>query len=305
MKQTVVALGMFDGVHLGHRALLCRAAQIARDIGGEAVAFTYSNHPKELFGEPFAYIGTQAQREALILSCGCDRVDSIPFDRAFASMAPDTFVDWLNARYNGSVSAIVVGYDYRFGAGAKGDTALLETLCAVRGIRLTVIDRVEVDGETCASTRVREAIRSGDVETAMRLLGRPFVLCGEVVHAKALGRQFDCPTANLSGGSQILPRDGVYATVAVLDGACYDAVTNVGTNPTVGGTARTVETHVIGQDLDLYGKRIGVAFFARLRDERRFASREALFSQIRADAQTAKKVLKETKKGVYNLERLC
>ena len=305
MNQTVVALGMFDGVHLGHRALLSRAAEVAHANGDEAVAFTYTNHPRELFTGSFDYICTPAQRETLIRDCGCDRVDSIPFDHTFAAMEPEAFLDWLCARYHGAVSAIVAGYDYRFGAGAKGDPAMLRALCQARGIESVVIDEVDVNGLPCASTRVREAILSGDLETATLLLGRPHVLCGTIVHAKALGRQFDCPTANLSGGSQILPRDGVYATVAVLDGACYDAVTNIGTNPTVGGTARTVETHVIGQDLDLYGKRIGVAFFARLRDERRFASREALFSQIRADAQTAKKVLEETKKGVYNLERLC
>ncbi len=305
MNQTVVALGMFDGVHLGHRALLNRAAQIAHARGDEAVAFTYTNHPKELFSGAFSYICTPKQRETLIRSCGCDRVDSIPFDRTFAAMEPDAFLDWLCARYHGAVSAVVVGYDYRFGAGAKGDTALLKTLLSQRGVETVVIDKVGINGITCASTRVREAIRTGDFETAALLLDRPYVLSGEVVHAKALGRQFDCPTANLSEGRQILPPDGVYATELLFDGQRFDAVTNVGKNPTVGGQVRTVETHAIDAQLDLYGKCIGVAFWKKLRDEQIFPDKEALFSQIRTDAENAKKVLREVKKGVAFSEQVC
>ena len=305
MNQTVVALGMFDGVHLGHRALLSRAAEVAHANGDEAVAFTYTNHPRELFTGSFDYICTPAQRETLIRDCGCDRVDSIPFDHTFAAMEPEAFLDWLCARYHGAVSAIVAGYDYRFGAGAKGDPAMLRALCQARGIESVVIDEVDVNGLPCASTRVREAILSGDLETATLLLGRPHVLCGTIVHAKALGRRYDCPTANLSEGNQILPPDGVYATELCCEGRRYDAVTNVGKNPTVGGRTRTVETHVIDARLDLYGKRVGVALYRRIRGERTFADKDALFAQIREDVKIAKKVLEETKKGVYNSERLC
>lgn len=305
MNRTVVALGMFDGVHRGHRALLSRAAEIAHEKGDTAVAFTYDNHPRELFSGSFPYLCTREQRETLIRETGCDRVDSIPFDAAFASMAPETFIDWLDARYEGGVSAIVAGYDYRFGAKAAGDTTLLRTLCNSRGIDLAVIDEVKVDGETCASTRIRELLRAGDAERAERMLGRPYALSGTVVHAKALGRRFDCPTANLDAGVQILPKDGVYATVLCFAGKQYPAVTNVGTNPTVGGRARTVETHAIGESLDLYGKRIEVAFLKRLRDERKFDSKDLLFQQIGKDAEIAKKVCEERKKGVYNSKPLC
>ena len=305
MNQTVVALGMFDGVHRGHQALLRRAAQIAHANGDVAVAFTYDNHPRELFSGAFSYLCTREQREKLIRETGCDRMDSVPFDAAFAAMEPETFIDWLSARYEGGVSAIVAGYDYRFGAKAKGDTALLRTLCEARGIALGVIDEVKVDGETCSSTRIREAIREGDMERAERMLGRPYTLSGEVVHAKALGRQFDCPTANLDAGTQLLPKDGVYATELVFAEKRYDAVTNVGTNPTVGGRARTVETHAIGESLDLYGKHVEVAFLKRLRDEKRFDSKELLFAQIQKDAEAAKKVCEDRKKSVYNSEPLC
>ena len=305
MNRTVVALGMFDGVHKGHLALLRRAAALAHENGDEAVAFTYDNHPKELFSGSFSYLCTREQRDALIRQAGCDRMDSVPFDAAFASMQPEPFLDWLCARYEGGISAIVVGYDYRFGAKAAGDTALLKTLCETRGIDLAVIDEVKVDGETCASTRIRELLRAGEVERAERMLGRPYVLSGTVVHAKALGRRFDCPTANLDAGAQLLPKDGVYASVLCFGGNRYDAVTNVGTNPTVGGRARTVETHAIGASLDLYGKRIEVAFLARLRDEIQFESKDLLFQQIGKDAEIAKKVCEERKKSVYNSEPLC
>ena len=305
MNQTVVALGMFDGVHKGHHALLRRAAEIAHANGDIAVAFTYDNHPKELFFGAFSYLCTKEQREELIRETGCDRMDSVPFDATFAAMEPNEFLEWLTARYTGGISAIVAGYDYRFGAKAKGDTALLGTLCGTRGIALSVIDEVKVDGETCSSTCIREAIREGDMERAERMLGRPYTLSGEVVHAKALGRQFDCPTANLDAGALLLPKDGVYATELAFEGERYDAVTNVGTNPTVGGRARTVETHAIGESLDLYGKRVEVAFFLRLRDEKKFDSKDLLFMQIKKDAETAKKVCEDRKKSVYNSEPLC
>ncbi|MBR4906755.1 MAG: bifunctional riboflavin kinase/FAD synthetase [Clostridia bacterium] len=305
MNQTVVALGMFDGVHKGHQALLRRAAEIAHANGDIAVAFTYDNHPKELFSGAFPYLCTKEQREKLIRLTGCDRMDSVPFDAAFAAMEPEQFTDWLSTRYTGGISALVAGYDYRFGAKAKGDTTLLGTLCKARGIALSVIDEVKVDGATCSSTRIREAIREGDTALAERMLGRPYTLSGEVVHAKALGRQFDCPTANLDAGMQLLPKDGVYATELTFEGKRYDAVTNVGTNPTVGGHARTVETHAIGESLDLYGKRVEVAFIKRLRDEKKFDSKDLLFAQIRTDAETAKKVCEERKKSVYNSEPLC
>lgn len=305
MNQTVVALGMFDGVHLGHRVLLERAAELAHRNGDGAVVFTYANHPRELFGGDVPYLGTNEQREALILACGCDRVDCVPFDAAFASMAPDAFVDWLNARYEGTVAAIVVGYDYRFGAKAAGDVTLLKTLCEQRGIELTVIPEVSVDDVPCASTYIRDAIRSGDVERAARMLGRPYELSGTVVHAKALGRLYHFPTANMGSGTQVLPKDGVYATVLVFAGNAYPAVTNVGTNPTAGGRARSVETHAIGEQLDLYGKTIAVRFLKRLRDEKTFENKDLLFAQIARDAEMAKKVFQEHEKSVYNSERLC
>ena len=305
MNQTVVALGMFDGVHKGHQALLRRAAEIAHANSDIAVAFTYDNHPRELFSGTFSYLCTKEQREALIRATGCDRMDSVPFDAAFAAMEPEQFMDWLSARYAGGISAIVAGYDYRFGVKAKGDTAFLDTLCAARGIALSVIDEVKVDGQTCSSTCIREAIREGDMERAERMLGRPYTLSGEVVHAKALGRKYRCPTANLDAGTLLLPRDGVYATELTFEGNRYDAVTNVGTNPTVGGRARTVETHAIGESLDLYGKHVEVTFFTRLRDEKKFDSKDLLFAQIKKDAETAKKVCEERKKSVYNSEPLC
>ncbi len=305
MNRTVVALGMFDGVHKGHQALLKRAAKIAHANGDTAVAFTYDNHPKELFSGTFSYLCTKEQREALIRATGCDRMDSVPFEAAFAAMEPEQFIDWLTARYEGGISAIVAGYDYRFGKNASGDTVLLLALCEARGIALTVIDEVRVDGQTCSSTNIREAIRNGEIERAERLLGRPYTLSGTVIHAKALGRKYDRPTANLDAGMQLLPKDGVYATELIFEGNRYDAVTNVGKNPTVGGTVRTVETHAIGESLDLYGKRIEVAFLRRLRDERTFESKDALFAQIAKDAQIAKKVCEERKKSVYNSEPLC
>ena len=176
MNRTVVALGMFDGVHLGHQVLLKRAAETAHAQGDEAVVFTYSNHPKELFSGAFQYVSTLEQREKLILACGCDRVDAIPFDAAFASMMPEAFPDWLSARYGHRISTIVVGYDYRFGCRAAGDAALLKELSEARGIDVIVVGEVDYRDLPCASTRVREAIRAGDMGEAEAMLGE---FCGD------------------------------------------------------------------------------------------------------------------------------
>ena len=297
--KTVLALGMFDGVHLGHRALIAHAAASARAISAETVVLTFSNHPRELLFGTCAYVSTLALRTQLCLACGADRVDAVPFDASFAAQSPEAFVAWLFQTYPKTVD-VVVGYDYTFGAAAAGDGALLESLCAPYGCTVEILPPVRYKGEPCSSTRVRAAITAGDMEDAEGMLGRPFMLSGTVEHNKAFGRRYGYPTANIDTGKLLLPMDGVYATMLTVDGRDYCAVTNVGNNPTVQGTRRTVEAHVPNETLALYGKRVDLAFFERLRGEITFASPEALYAQVAADAESAKKVYAERKKTVYN-----
>ncbi len=304
MDRYVVALGMFDGVHLGHRALLKRAAELAHENGNLAVAFTYETHPKELFTGSFRYLTDPCERAALMRSVGIDRIDTVPFTKDFAAMSPEACIDWLTARMEDRVSAIVCGYDYRFGAGAMGDGALLTALGRARGFDVEIIDPVLYRGEACSSTRVRQALTAGDIADANAMLERPYCVTGPVVHNRAIGRTMGFPTANVDAGKRLLPKDGVYASALLTDGRCYAAVTNIGTNPTVGGEALSTETFVPDETLELYGKTVTVLFLERLRDEVRFRDRDALAAQIAVDAAKAKKVFKEAEKSVYKFVRL-
>jgi len=304
MDRYVVALGMFDGVHLGHRALLQRAAALAHENGDCAVALTYETHPKELFTGSFRYLTDSHERAALMRSVGIDRIDTVPFTKDFAAMSPEGFIDWLTARLEDRIFAIVCGYDYRFGAEAKGDGALLTALGQSHGFDVEIIDPVLYRGEACSSTRVRQALTAGNIADANAMLARPYCVTGPVVHNRAIGRTMGFPTANIDAGKRLLPKEGVYATALLYGGACYAAVTNIGTNPTVGGKTVSTETFVPDESLDLYGKIVTVLFLERLRDEVRFADTDALAAQIGTDAAKAKKVFKEAEKSVYKFARL-
>lgn len=300
MNRTVLALGMFDGVHIGHRALLARAAALAGEAGDKAAAFTYTNHPKELFSGAFAYLTTFSQKAALCRAAGVDAVDAVPFTRSFADLSPEAFLAWLSDRYEGSISAIVCGYDFRFGKGAEGDGAALKALGTRYGFSTEILPPVLYEGVPCSSSRVRDALTRGDLAAANAMLNRPYAITGTVCHNRAIGRTLGFPTANVDPGAMLLPGDGVYASALVHAGRPYAAVTNVGCNPTVGGERRTLETYVPDETLSLYGERVTVLLLRRLRGEVRFASRDALGAQIGRDAAEAKKVFKETEKSVYN-----
>ena len=300
MQKTVVALGTFDGVHLGHRALLARAADLAHANGDEAVAFTFSNHPRELFGDSFDALCTLRRKESLIQSVGVDAVDAVPFTASFAAQSPEAFVAWLCDRYPAGIAAVVCGYDYRFGAHAAGDAATLKKLGARHGFSVEVLDAVLYGDAPCSSSRVRQALQMGDLDAANAMLARPYAIEGRVEHHRAIGRTLGFPTANITHDGQLLPRDGVYASALLLDGKLYASVTNVGCNPTVGGTERTVETHVMDASLELYEREVAVLLLKPLREERRFDSRKALAVQIQLDAEAAKKVFQDSEKSVYN-----
>ena len=304
MDQFAIALGMFDGVHLGHRELIERTVSVARAEDDRSVVFTYENHPKHLFTGSFEYVSTLEQRRFLFTELGVDSVDTVPFTRDLASMTPHAFIEYLLARYDGKISTIVCGYDYRFGKDARGDRFTLTELAHKFGFRGIVIDPVLYQGEPCSSTRVRRAIRDGDMSAACDMLRRPYILSGTVVHHLSIGRQIGYPTANLIPQSQILPKDGVYATAIISDHTVFPSVTNIGCNPTVGGTERTIETHVLDKGLDLYGSNVSVLFFERLRDEILFDSITDLAIQIGKDTFMAQKIYTAREKSVYKFADL-
>ena len=287
-SKSILALGMFDGVHLGHQALIRLAHRAAGEMGAQTVAFTFSDAPGKLLGLPVTSLSTPDQRRAWLREAGADRVDMVDFTQSFADLSPEGFLDYLQARYR--VVALAAGFNYTFGKFGAGTAQTLRELGQKRGIRILIADPVRMDGESVSSTRIRSLVSQGRMEAARALLGRPYTLTGRVVSHRHIGRTLGYPTANLSLADQLLPPDGVYATVALVNGESRRAVTNVGKNPTVGGNERTVETFLLDESASLYGAELSVLFLSYLRGERDFGSLSALSEQIGRDVEAAKKV---------------
>ena len=288
MRERVIALGFFDGVHLGHGALLRRAAEEAKKRGCESAVFTFDRPPKEVItGVPCPLINSPEDRAALVKRLyGIDEMIMVPFDDEMRTTPWDRFVtDILVGRY-GAVH-LVAGHDHHFGHRNQGSPELLKEKCAELGLGCDIIPEVTVGGITVSSTHIRKLLEEGDVETARAFLGHPHVLTQTVGHGRQLGRTIGIPTANLVAPPHVLlPRRGVYAAKITLpDGRAFGSVTNVGVRPTVNnGQDVTVEPWILDFDGDLYGQAIRVEFFRRLRDERKFDSLAALKSQIETDA---------------------
>ena len=289
-EPTVVAIGNFDGVHVGHRALIERARGLARTHGARVVALTFDPHPSALFGGAPPKLSSLDRRGELLLAAGADLVVVEPFTRELAAFGPDAFIDdivigALHAR------AIVVGYDFNYGAARAGSTATLHAHGARAGVEIAVVPVVEVGGEVASSTRIRAHLRAGGLAAAERLLGRRWDVDGSVVHGAERGRAIGVPTANIAPESDVPIAPGIYAvTLEVLgEGVARPAVASLGTNPTfVDSGALVLEVHVLDWSGDLYDRRVRTAFVARLRDEAKFDGIDALVAQIRADIAAAR-----------------
>lgn len=291
-ENRVIALGFFDGVHLGHGALLRRVAETAARLHAIPTALTFDRHPRSFAGgKPVPLINTPQDRTDLMRTqYGIEEVAVLPFDRVMMEMPWDRFVsEVLVGRFR--AIHVVAGHDYRFGYRGMGDPARLKVLCAELGIGCDIIQRVELDGVTISSTHIRGLIEAGNMEEANRFLGHPHVLSGEVLHGRQLGRTIGIPTANLVIPRHIIvPAHGVYATRVVTSDGTYPAVTNVGVRPTLeDGRGVTVEPWILDFDGDLYGKRIGIWFYQQLRGERKFASLEELKREILRNAEQTRR----------------
>ncbi|MGN8889450.1 riboflavin biosynthesis protein RibF [Dysosmobacter sp. HCP28S3_G4] len=297
MKQRVIALGFFDGVHLGHGALLRRTAEEARKRDCTPAVFTFDRPPKEVVtGIPCPLINSPEDRKDLLRRLyGISDVLMVPFDREMMTTPWDGFVtEILVKRYH--AVHLVAGHDHHFGHKNQGSPELLAAKCAELGLGCDIIPKVEVGGITVSSTYIRRLVELGQMDRAAAFLGHPHTLTGTVGHGRGIGSSRLFPTANLTVPAHVLvPAHGVYATrVTLPDGAFYAAVTNVGTRPTVNnGTDITVEASLLDYDGDLYGKTLRLEFFSHLRDEIRFDSLDALRSQIAADAETTRRYFAE------------
>jgi riboflavin kinase/FMN adenylyltransferase len=292
-REPAVTIGNFDGVHLGHQALVGRVVERARRSDGTAAVLTFDPHPARVLAPERApaALTTPEQKLELLAGLGVDVVAVLPFTPAVAALAPEEFVRAVLA---GSLGArqVVVGEGFRFGRRQSGDAAGLARLGGDYGFAVEAVAPVLDDGQPVSSSRVREALSRGDVDGARRLLGRAYFLDGLVVRGDGRGRSIGVPTANLAPENEILPASGVYAGhVRVADGSWRPAVVNRGTRPTFAGLEEALEAHLLDFDGDLYGTRLRLAFTARLREERRFAGPRELVAQIREDVAHARTLL--------------
>lgn len=287
MDKTIYALGFFDGVHIGHQALLNTCRALAVQNGCRAGAVTFASHPDALvLGHPPVLINTPADRKQLLLR-QLDTVVTLPFDRHMCATPWDKFLDQL--RREDGAAGFVCGDDFRFGDRGTGNAALLGEYCRQEGLPWAVVPEQTLDGVRVCSTYIRQLLEAGQMERAAAFLGHPHILTGTVVSGAQLGRTLGIPTANLrlSAGLAV-PRFGVYACQVLLEGKRYCAVSNVGTRPTVGGEGVTVEAWILDFSGDLYGREITLEFYKFLRPERKFPSLDALQAAIRANAEETK-----------------
>lgn len=283
--KTVYALGFFDGVHVGHQALLAACRDLSGSTGAAPGVITFSGHPQALIsGHAPMLINSIEDRRALLAQYGMEKILTVPFDRTLMQMPWQEFFRRLVEQYG--AGALVCGDDFRFGYRGEGTAEKLQQACREAGIPCRVVSQQTVDGVRVSSTHIRSLLQQGDMEQAVRFLGHPHILSGKVVSGRQLGRTMGIPTANVSlPQGVVLPAKGVYACMAEAEGNTYMAVTNVGSRPTVGGHHVTVEPWLLDFQGDLYDKTITLRFHKFLRPEKTFGSMEELKEEIQKNAQ--------------------
>jgi riboflavin kinase / FMN adenylyltransferase len=289
-----LAIGNFDGVHAGHRALIARARELAADTGALTVALTFDPHPSVLLAPAQAprMLTSIERRVELLAEAGVDAVVVEPFTRELAGVPPQAFIDDIVVRAL-RARAIIVGYNFRYGQARAGTVESLRAHGDAAGIAVAIVPPVTVDGEIAASTKVRGHLQAGELAAAERMLGRRWDIDGVVVHGAERGRAIGVPTANIAPDIELAIAPGIYAvTLSVERGPALPAVASLGTNPTFVDAGRLVlEVHALDWTGDLYDRRVRTTFVARLRDELKFDSVDALVAQIRRDIEQARAAL--------------
>lgn len=286
-----VAIGNFDGVHLGHARIVERLIEVARRVGGPAVVFTFDPHPVRLLRpaqEPPPLTWTE-RKAHLLGELGVDFVIAYPTDEALLELSAEQFFDRI-VREKLSARAMVEGPNFYFGHNRTGNVEVLAQLCRQAGMTLDVVDPIKVDGEYVSSSRVRKLLEQGRVEDATRLLTRPYRVRGMVTHGSSRGHRIGFPTANVDAIDTLRPAPAVYAGLAITSDGVWSAAINVGPNPTFGEQSHKIEVHLIGFHGNLYGQPLEVDFLARLRDIQRFDTVDALKTQLAQDIQRAEQI---------------
>jgi riboflavin kinase/FMN adenylyltransferase len=292
-----LALGVFDGVHLGHQAVIGRAVEAARREGGSAGVLTFDPYPLWVLAPkkaPRRLLASLDHKARILGKMEVDFLLALPFDRDRAQVEAEDFVREL---VEAGARTICAGEDWRFGHRRGGDRRLLHTLAGSLGFRFEAVAPVMWDGDRISSTRIRQAIRDGNLAAAARMLGRPYTVAGRVIEGRRLGRELGFPTANLERGEEEYPPDGVWAVRTLIDGSPADGVANLGRRPTVDAESRLLEVHLFEAQGDLYGRLMEVEFVRKLRDQRRFGSLDELKDAIARDRDAARRILEGTLSG--------
>ncbi len=289
----VVALGCFDGVHLGHVSVINTAKERANALGMPLCLWSFAEPPKRFYDPIGTPLLTDSQTKSRVIeNLGVDIYLSIKFNEEISSVTPEEFFDKILLG-NLKASCIVCGFNFTFGKGGKGNKYTLQRLCRANSIEFISVPSVTVDGIPVSSSKIRSCLASGDLDTATALLGRPYSINSKVVDGKHLGRSLGFPTINQKIDKSIcLPLNGVYLTRVHFDGLSYYAITNIGTQPTVGGDEIISETHIFDFSDDLYGKEVTVEFLKFIRPVKKFSSIEELKNQVLLDIKIAKNLTK-------------
>ncbi len=284
--RVAIAMGVFDGMHLGHQAILRELLSVSRETSAVPVVLSFRPNPKAVLFPPGPPMLTPFSiQKTLFFEHGAQRLVFMPFTKELASFEPERFLGEFFLGEGLTVTAFCVGDNWRFGKGNGGDAEFLTRWAVAHGIRSCIVPCVQFAGENISSTRIRVAVQTGDLESASAMLGRPYAIAGVVEHGQGLAHTgLHCPTANLVEPAQVRPPEGVYAARAQVDGRLLSGIVYVGTAPTVREDHATIlELHLFDVDCDLYGKRIEVQFLEFVRPSIRFGGLEALQEQIRKD----------------------
>lgn len=295
-KACVITIGTFDGVHIGHRAILDRLISSAHNSKLDSVLLTFFPHPRMVLQKEASIklINTIDERKALMEEAGLDHLIVHPFTNAFSRLSALEFVrDILVNKLH--IKKIVIGYDHRFGRNRNANIEDLKEFGKLYDFEVIEISAQELNEVAVSSTKIRKALDSGDIQTANSFLGYPFMLSGSVVRGKAIGRTMNYPTANLliTENYKLIPKNGVYVVQSMIDGKNVYGISSIGTNPTVGGKEKTIETFFVDFNQDLYDKKLKIEFLTHIRDEETFDSIEALQNAIQKDEHFAKDFLKD------------
>ncbi len=290
-RQSVVTIGTFDGVHIGHKAILKRLTATAAKDNLDSVVLTFFPHPRMVLQKDsnIRLINTIAERTQLLEKTGLDHLVIHPFTKAFSRLTAleyvrDILVNCLHAK------KIIIGYDHRFGRNRNADIEDLKQFGEEYHFEVEEISAKELDDVAVSSTKIRKALEAGDIETANNYLGYNFMLNGKVVRGKGIGRTINYPTANIQieESYKLIPRNGVYVTQAIINGKMENGITSIGTNPTVGGIEKTIETYFLNFEGNLYNKNLEIEFLTHIRDEENFKNVAQLVEAIKKDGLFAK-----------------